>query len=167
MKVKAGEMREFIESNGFSHFGFVSLSRTLTADLFERWVDDGFHGEMEYLQTSKARRREPTSVWPEMKSAVVFTMDYVPHPHSSESPLKSQGVALYARGEDYHHFLKRRLNELTLKIKERFPGETVVFTDSAPILEREWAVRAGLGWIGKNSCLIHKKKGSLFSSQKF
>lgn len=118
---------------------------------------------MAYLTEHLDLKEHPEKMLPaaSARTALVFTKHYLPHPR----PLANSATrrALYAQGEDYHHWFKSELNVIATKLKEKFPdGEFIAMTDSSPVLERDLAHRAGLGWFGKNTCLIHPKKGSLF-----
>jgi epoxyqueuosine reductase len=161
-------LNEFLESKseelGFSHFGVAPLSRPFSFEIYQNWLAEGLHGQMEYLATHAAVKEQPQLKWPQAKSALVFAVPYHPHPQPDAGfPLKEARVSLYAQGYDYHFWFKARLQELCNALKDLYPGEEFVpMTDSAPVLERDLAYRAGLGWVGKNTCVIHPKKGSLF-----
>ena len=153
-----------MESLGLSHFGMVPLSRPFSFDIYQNWLNEGLHGEMNYLQTHAGIKENPRSKWPEARSALVFAVPYFPHPQAMPNfPLKVARVSLYAQGYDYHYWFKNQLQELCVELKLQHPGaEFIPMTDSSPVLERDLAYRAGLGWVAKNTCLIHPKKGSLF-----
>ncbi len=157
-----GLLPEDIYQFGFSHFGFVTLERPLSFDHYRTWIEQGFHGDMDYLEQQLVAKENPQVPWPKARSALVLAMPYFPHP-KGPSPLPGNRIGMYAQGEDYHFWLKEKLQTLTDLLKARYPKETFLpMTDSAPILERDLAHRASLGWFGKNTCLIHPKKGSLF-----
>ncbi|KHD87903.1 MAG: iron-sulfur cluster-binding protein [Bdellovibrio sp. ArHS] len=162
------EMTSLIEGTlqelGFSHFGFTSLSKPLSFDYYLEWLKEGLHGDMKYLEDHAPIKEIPTTKWPRARSALVFAIPYYPHPEKkTDFPLRQARVSLYAQGMDYHFWFKARMAELCKKLQEVFPDEEFLpFTDSSPVLERDLAQRAGLGWVGKNTCLIHPKKGSLF-----
>jgi len=149
---------------GFSHSGAAPLSRPLSFDVYQNWLQEGHHGEMKYLATHAPIKEHPQQKWPKARSALIFAAPYVPHPHPPQDfPLRETRISLYAQGYDYHHWFKTKLQELCNELKELFPEEEfIAMTDSSPVLERDLAYRAGLGWIGKNSCIIHPKHGSLF-----
>jgi epoxyqueuosine reductase len=133
---------------------------------FETWLAQGRHGTMEYLATERARTRraDPRQILPECKSILVLATPYSPSSFSGEKLGESGQIAAYARGEDYHDVLPARLKELVEFIEGQV-GSPVLnrwYTDTGPILERDLAQRAGLGWIGKNACLIHPHHGSYF-----
>ena len=162
------QIKEQIESSvqelGFSHYGWTALTRPLSFSFYEDWIAQGLHGDMKYLADHAPLKEEPQRQWPRAQSALVFAMNYYPHPQPGENfPLQQARVSLYAQGMDYHVWFRQRMQELCDKLKVLHPAEEFLcFTDSSPVLERDLAQRAGLGWVGKNTCLIHPKKGSLF-----
>lgn len=149
---------------GLSHFGFARLTRPVTFEFYQNWLEQGYQGEMEYLEKHADIKRNPQSKWPRAQSALVFGIPYFPHPESDiKLPIKQARLSLYARGADYHLWFKQRMAKICQKLAEIFPQEEfLTFTDSHPVLERDLAYRSGLGWFGKNTCLINPKKGSLF-----
>jgi epoxyqueuosine reductase len=158
------EFQQRIIDLGVSHWGSSPLSQPLTFDFFSRWLDQSYHGEMKYLEESKELRLNPQNLKKGVKSALVFAFPYIPHPEPHpEISNSSLRVASYAQGYDYHFWMKERLRQLIEFLKTLYPTEEFFeFTDSAPILERDLARKANLGWVGKNTCLIHPQKGSLF-----
>ncbi|MGE5087230.1 MAG: tRNA epoxyqueuosine(34) reductase QueG [Bacillota bacterium] len=149
---------------GFSHFGLSALEKPLSFDFYREWLNEGLHGDMKYLADHAPIKENPQSKWPRVQSALVFAIPYFPHPEPKHDfPLKEARVSLYAQGYDYHFWFKQRMQTLCDRLREKFPTEEfLAFTDSSPVLERDLAKRAGLGWVGKNTCIIHSKKGSLF-----
>ena len=135
---------------------------------FERWLDAGQHGNMAYLADGRARARrgDPRLILPECQSILVLAAPYA-DPRSAEAsdqPGPSGRVAAYAWGDDYHDVFPARLKELVAFIEAEVghPVPNRYYTDTGPLLERDLAQRAGLGWIGKNTCLINPKHGSYF-----
>jgi epoxyqueuosine reductase len=135
---------------------------------FESWLAQGHHGTMDYLATdrSRARRANPREILPECKSILVLATPYsspLPMEERLEAGEKPQ-IASYAWGDDYHDILPARMKELVQFIEEQVGGpvKNRWYTDTGPLLERDLAQRAGIGWIGKNTCLIHPKHGSYF-----
>ncbi len=135
---------------------------------FEKWLEAGHHGQMAYLETERARlrRSDPHLILPEVKSILALGFAYnAPVEGIDKVDNENTGkVAAYAAGEDYHLTIPPLLEQLALFAQKRL-GQPVIwkgYTDTSPILEREVAVRAGLGWIGKNSCLISPQYGSYF-----
>jgi epoxyqueuosine reductase len=158
-------LASLLESAGFSSFGFAELKRPLSIGLYEEWLAQGYQGEMSYLERHLPDKKDPSRLLKKARSAIVVTKNYVPHPEPVENfPLShASRVAAYARGRDYHHFLRAGLTRVVEALKRQWPNEEfLTFTDSGPVLERDLAHRAGLGWVGKNTCLIDKKQGSLF-----
>lgn len=146
----------------FSHYGLTTLERPLSMDMYREWIEKGWHGDMEYMKTHLPLKEDPSRLAPKARSALVVARQYTPHPYG-EARLSSLRTALYARGDDYHLRFKEELEGLATALKFDYPREEFLcFTDSAPILERDLAYKAGLGWIGKNTCVIHPQHGSLF-----
>lgn len=159
------EISKIVDQQGFDHFGVTHLSTPVSMAFYENWIDLGWHGDMTYLKNHIPQKKSPNLLLAEAKSAIVVCKNYVPHPRTkSPWPLESEGsVARYAQGYDYHHFFKAELKAVADQLKIIYPNdEFLVFTDSGPVLERDLARKADLGWVGKNTCLIHKKKGSFF-----
>ncbi len=128
---------------------------------YHDWLDSGMQGEMNYMTRNIEKRLDPRLLFENAKSIVVVLQNYFPQKtqQDSEAPVLSK----YAYGTDYHFVLKGKLRKLFNYIQEiNGPCNARPFTDSAPILERAWACRAGLGWIGKNSNLISTRHGSFF-----
>jgi epoxyqueuosine reductase len=160
---------------GFQLVGITTPDPPAHLPVFEEWLARGRHGEMGYLATERARTRrsDPREILPECRSILVLGMRY-PKPGSPSTHMEETGsrvgarvygrTASYAWGDDYHEVLAERLRSLVGFI-ENLNGGPVPnrwYTDTGPILERELAQRAGLGWIGKNTCLIHPELGSYF-----
>ncbi|MBX9680974.1 MAG: tRNA epoxyqueuosine(34) reductase QueG [Gemmataceae bacterium] len=145
---------------GFDRVGFAPAA---DADGFAHltdWLGRGYAGDMAYLERQHEARRHPASILPTVQSVVMLAMRYHPGRAPSQSPVR---VASYAQGDDYHDVLRERLNSLLDRLQQEDPtigGRGVV--DTAPLLERDFARRAGLGWVGKNTMLIDKKLGSWF-----
>ncbi len=150
---------------GFHLVGVTTPDPSTSFGVYEEWLGAGHHGEMGYLETERARqcRANPLQILPECKSVLVLGIHYPPQ-RTMDSE-KSQGkVASYAWNEDYHEVLKFRLQALVTFLEEETgsPVPNRWYTDTGPILERDLAQQAGLGWIGKNSMLINPKVGSYF-----
>jgi epoxyqueuosine reductase len=138
---------------------------------FEDWLAQGRHGTMDYLATerSRARRANPREILPECKSILVLATPYSSPSGRGASEGQGEGeitgsIASYAWGADYHDVLPARIKELVQFIEEQagYPVKNRWYTDTGPLLERDLAQRAGIGWIGKNTCLINPKRGSYF-----
>lgn len=155
-------IEEQLPALGFSHFGIAELKKPVSFVHYETWLEQGFQAKMGYLERHAPLKEYPQKTFSPAQSAFVFAAPYWPHPEGP-SPLKSSRVALYAQGADYHHWLKQKMQTLVDQLQKKYPDETfLTLTDSAPLLERDLAHKASLGWFGKNTCLIHPKKGSLF-----
>jgi epoxyqueuosine reductase len=142
---------------GFDLVGITSLGPAETAPAFERWLDAGYAGDMKYLARGAEKRRDTRSPFPGAVSAIVVGLDY-----GGRAP--SGPVARYARGLDYHDVMQERLRLLKSWIDEHL-GRAVngrAYVDTGPLLERDLARRAGLGWFGKNTNLVNPKIGSFF-----
>ena len=155
IKLKSKELG--FMSCGISKSGFLSDE----ADRFESWLKNNYHGKMSYMERNFDKRLDTTKLVENSKSVISLTYNYYPKKVlKSDSTFK---ISKYAYGKDYHVVLKRKLKQLLNIMKEKFGSfEGRVFVDSAPILERAWAKKSGLGWIGKNTNLINKQSGSFF-----
>jgi epoxyqueuosine reductase len=146
-------------------FDLAGIAPATPADGFDRlraWLDQGFAGEMTYMHRLADARRHPASILPEVNSVVMVAMNYKPPPEQDAAPSAAR-VARYARGPDYHDVLRERLNSLLAWVQEQVPGcKGRGVVDTAPLLERDFARRAGLGWFGKNTMLLNKRLGSYF-----
>jgi len=142
---------------GFDLVGIATLGNMDTAPHFDRWLERGYAGEMHYLPKWAHKRRDSRLPYEGVRSAIVVAMDY-----GGREP--SGPVARYARGDDYHDVLDARLRELHAWLRTEL-GRDVrgrAYVDTGPLLERDLARRAGLGWFGKNTNLIHPLLGSFF-----
>ena len=160
-------LKEQARGLGFSLVGVASVEPSDHLDFYRRWVEDERHGEMAYLAREDAivRRADLRGTLPSVRSAVVVGHEYFQEDPPGVPADPARGViARYARGQDYHGAIKKRLLELHRWIEASVEGpvEGRVYVDTGPILEREMALRAGVGWFGKNTMLIHPKRGSYF-----
>lgn len=154
------EIERLSKRNGLDRVGATLLKKPFSIEHYRNWLNKGFQGEMEYLEAHLAQKENPQLLGPNLRSALVVAEPYRPHPFPQKSPLRT---ALYAQGADYHSWLKTKLEVLAQDLRAHFPkDEFLCFTDSAPVLERDLAYMAGLGWVGKNTCVIHPKFGSLW-----
>jgi epoxyqueuosine reductase len=130
------------------------------APRLEDWLKKSFHGQMHYMENHFDKRLDPRLLVDGAKSVISLSYNYYPEIEQRED---SYHISKYAYGEDYHHVIKGKLKELLQSIQEEI-GEVSgrAFVDSAPVLERAWAERAGLGWNGKHTLLIQKQQGSFF-----
>ena len=162
IKIKASQL-------GFFLAGVTTPEPPPHYSTFENWLAQGLHGQMKYLATdrSRARRADPKQILDQCKSILVLATPYSPAQGLSggEAAYRDHGqIAAYAQGDDYHDVLPARMKELVQFIEQQVGGpvKNRWYTDTGPILERDLAQRAGIGWIGKNTCLIHPKQGSYF-----
>ncbi len=148
---------------GFDACGIASATVLESESaLVEQWLDEGREGEMSYLTRNKEKRYDPRLLVEGTKSIVTVLYNYYPKLQIGDG--EHFKIAKYAYGADYHDVLKRKLRQLLERIETqtgKLDGVRV-FVDSAPVLDRAWAVRCGLGFVGKNTTLIHPKKGSFF-----
>ena len=147
---------------GFDFCGFTTMDPlTADGDHLSRWLADGFHADMRWMERNVAERTNPALLVPTAKSVIVLLTGYYP---GEEPPGAFLKVARYARFRtDYHDSLRMRLQHLSAKINAQWPGAVLRhYTDTGPVLERALAARAGLGWIGRNNCLIVPGAGSYF-----
>ena len=130
------------------------------APRLEKWLQKGFHGEMQYMENHFDKRLDPRLLVDDAKSVISLAYNYYPEQQQNKDSYK---ISKYTYGEDYHHVIKEKLRELLANIQQEI-GEVSgrCFVDSAPILERAWAEKAGLDWNGKHSLLIQKQQGSFF-----
>jgi len=150
---------------GFVQCGFTTPDPPPHFALFQAWLESGRHGRMAYLQSARARsaRGQPQRLLASCRSIIVLAAAY-PAPSAPGPDPMAGRLACYAQGDDYHDVLLPKLKALVGFIEEKL-GRTIEFrayTDTGPILERDLAQRAGLGWIGKNTLLIHPRYGSCF-----
>ena len=155
---------DFIKSTAISlGFSFCGISKAEflkdEAPRLEEWLKRNYQGEMHYLENYFDKRLDPTLLVPGAKSVISLVYNYYPK-KEIDSELK---IAKYAYGEDYHNVIKEKLSDFMCRIEEEIGHVNGrVFVDSAPVMERAWAQRSGLGWIGKNSLLLNRSMGSFF-----
>jgi epoxyqueuosine reductase len=153
---------------GFTLAGVTLPERPPHYTTFENWLSQGHHGTMNYLASERSltRRADPRQILPECKSILVLGTPYFPPSpeRRGDGGEVEVRIASYAQGADYHDILPARMQELVRFIEEQVGGpvKNRYYTDTGPILERDLAQRAGIGWIGKNTCLINPKQGSYF-----
>ncbi|WP_165248170.1 tRNA epoxyqueuosine(34) reductase QueG [Paludisphaera soli] len=145
---------------GFDRVGIAPAARPPDYDRFREWLDDGREAGMGYLREHAEARAHPDSILEGVRSVVMVSLVYGAGPSAAPRPAVGK-VARYARGEDYHHAVRGRLEYLIEWLKAEAPGVSArAVVDTAPLLERDFARLAGLGWIGKNTLLIDRKLGS-------
>jgi epoxyqueuosine reductase len=154
-------VKQIANAMGFDACG-IAVAARLDEDArrLEKWLSKGFHGEMKYMENHFDMRIDPTILVPGAKSVITLLYNYFPD--QIQDPLLPK-VAKYAYGNDYHTVIRDRLKGFLANLSASIGKiEGRGFVDSAPVLERAWAVKSGLGWVGKNGNLINKKKGSFF-----
>lgn len=143
-------------SCGISEAGFLEKE----APRLEKWLKNNSHGQMSYMENHFDKRLDPTLLVDGAKSVVSLLLNYYPSELQREDSYK---ISKYAYGQDYHFVIKEKLNELLFSIQEHIGAVYGrAFVDSAPVLDKAWAAKSGLGWIGKNSNLITQKVGSFY-----
>lgn len=152
-------VKEYAHALGFDQVGVAPAIRPPHADAFLHWLQQGYAGMMDYMERTASQRLDPTELLPNAQSAVVVGLNYTP----PEMPQTDYRIARYALGEDYHTLLRQKLEQLLTAFQALCPdAHGRVCVDTAPVLEREMAWLAGLGWYGKNNCLIESHRGSYF-----
>ncbi|MDE0779193.1 MAG: tRNA epoxyqueuosine(34) reductase QueG [Alphaproteobacteria bacterium] len=156
-------IREKALELGFDLVGFasVTLDESVQTNL-DSYLADGMHGEMDWMVAKAERRRQPSALWSDARSVIALAMNYTPAAGALDS-IDQPGIghlSVYARGRDYHDVVKKQLKVLGRWICETFPGDVKVFVDTAPVMEKPVAQKAGLGWQGKHTNLVSREHGS-------
>jgi len=156
-------LAELARAQGFDAFGVTRPDAiAVAAERLRAFLAEGAHGDMTWMATNADRRADPRILWPQARSVVMLGLNYAP----AEDPLailgrRSQGaISVYARGDDYHDLIKPRLKALGRWLIDNGGGEVKVFVDTAPLLEKPLAAAAGLGWQGKHTNLVSRRRGS-------
>ena len=152
---------------GFADIGVSDIDLSEAEHRLFEWLDKGFHGSMSYMQHHGVKRTRPEQLIPGTISVLSLRMDYLPESQDNAISILRQAdrayVSRYALGRDYHKLIRQRLKQLVLKIQEQLGEfEYRVFTDSAPVMEKPLAEKAGLGWVGKHSNILNREAGSWF-----
>jgi epoxyqueuosine reductase len=155
-------LKQWATELGFDHCGIARAERLNDdAERLEDWLVKGMHGNMQYMANHFELRVDPTRLVPGAKSVITLMLNY--YPSELQVNNGSPKISKYAYGEDYHEVIRGKLNVLLFRMRETMGNiQGRGFVDSAPVLERAWANRSGLGWIGKNGNLITKSGGSFF-----
>ncbi len=161
------DLRAWGREFGFQKIGISDIDLEAAERRLDAWLADGRHGEMEWMARHGRKRSRPDRLVPGTRSVIVVRMDYLPEAASDPLELAARReracISRYAVGRDYHKVLRARLKALAGRIEDRIgPFGYRVFTDSAPVLEKPLAVKAGLGWIGKHTNLLDRQAGSWF-----
>jgi epoxyqueuosine reductase len=180
-RVLETRLKDFARSLGFDLVGIAPATQADNFDRFDEWLERGYDGDMSYMRRHAEARRQPSSILAEVRSVVMVGLSYAeneslegrraagqalqPHACQAGEPdqkaRKTGRIARYARGPDYHTVLRTKLDGLLAWLQNEVPGRRGrAVVDTAPLLERDFARRAGLGWFGKNTMLINKRRGS-------
>lgn len=143
------------EALGFHNFGVAKVPMDLRRDYYNQWIKEGKHGTMAWMENNNERRLNPESLMPEAKSILVFAMSYY-----QKDPERNFRVAKYALGKDYHSVIYKRLKKICRFLKENYHSNQKPYVDTGPVLEKPIAEAAGLGWQGKSTILVEKKRGT-------
>jgi epoxyqueuosine reductase len=161
VQVLSAKIKAIAAELGFAKCGIVPADRLdAEAERLSEWLDRGYHGEMRWMNRPEQDRADPRTVMPDAKSVVVLATNYfTPHDHVEAAGVGK--ISRYAWGDDYHEVLREKMRLMLDKIKDESPNvQGRVCVDTAPMMEKAWAVVGGLGWIGKHSNLITKDVGS-------
>ncbi len=164
-------IREYAEGLGFDAVGFAAATAApADAAHLTAYIAEGRHGDMTWMADTAGRRADPRALWPEARTIIALGINYGP----AGDPLAAAGdpdraaISAYAQGRDYHLVLKSRLKALGRWLVAQFGGAAKAFVDTAPVMEKPVAMRAGLGWIGKHTNLVSRRFGSwLFLGEVF
>ncbi|MNJ25469.1 Epoxyqueuosine reductase [compost metagenome] len=162
----AQSIKDWGKELGFAHVGIAGVELGEHEQHLERWLQAGYHGEMDYMGAHGSKRSHPEQLVPGTLRVVSLRMDYLPGDTRMAQQLaqpEKAYISRYALGRDYHKLIRKRVQHLAERIqKEIGPFGFRAFVDSAPVLEKAIAEQAGLGWIGKNTLLLNRKAGSYF-----
>lgn len=160
MTMQAGIIQRQARSFGFDCCGVAAVGPTPESLFYPEWLARGYAGEMRYLERQKPARMDPTQLLPGAKSVIVCAVNYNAAHSTTAHDSRRAWISRYAWGADYHETLKARLNELAAWIERESGGHSRTFVDTGPLLERVYARYAGIGWFGKNTCIINQGIGS-------
>ena len=157
-------IKEKANSLGFFYCGFSEATFLEDeARHLELWLNKNYHGKMSYMENHFDKRLDPRLLVEDAKTVISLLLNYSPQEKQCSSDPTTPKISSYAYGEDYHSVIKDKLRALLAEIKMNFGDiHGRAFVDSAPVMDKAWAKKSGLGWIGKNSNLIHPKNGSFF-----
>ena len=167
MALEASALRNWLNdaamAAGFHsvHVTAANLPETTGVNL-QKFLAQGFNGDMGWLADTAMRRRQPVAMWPDAMTAIVLTMNYGPdhNPMDNLRHLDRGNISVYARGRDYHDVIKGKLKQLASRFAARSKAHVKVFVDTAPLMEKPLAAQAGAGWQGKHTNLVSRSAGS-------
>ncbi len=155
-------VRDAAQRLGFDHIGFAKAAfMEEEAKRLENWLNHDYHGKMGYMENHFDMRVDPTKLVPGAKTVISLSFNYFTEDVQEDNDAPK--IASYAYGRDYHKVIKKKLTILSKEMIDQFGDLTMrLFVDSAPVMERDWAKRSGVGWVGKHTLLLNPKKGSYF-----
>ncbi len=167
--MSGAELREALEADakaqGFSAIGIASPHDTAAMrDHLRSFIDQGFQGSMDWLEETFERRADPKRLWQDVRSIILLTMNYTPevNPLANLDHKSVGNISVYARNRDYHDIVKGKLKGIADRLKSKTGKDVKVFIDTAPVMEKPLAAKAGLGWQGKHTNLVSRTQGSWF-----
>lgn len=160
MTLTAAKIKSILLDHGFDKVGITAAEALPGADHLERWLENGFHGTMDWMERWQEKRRDVLQLAPWAKSVVSVAQNYyTPQKHSAEK--QTAKISRYAWGQDYHKIIKKKLKQALVEMKEADPQlEGRLCVDTAPIMDKLWAQKAGIGWQGKHTNIITREMGS-------
>ena len=158
--MNASELKQRARYLGFDLAGVAPIRQFPEAEFYPKWLESGYAGEMRYLERQRSARMDPQTILSGARSVIVCAVNY-----NTAQPLTRYDqfrawISRYAWGDDYHEILQRKLRELATWIEQNSSSRTKTYVDTGPLLERVYAKYAGVGWFGKNTCIINEKAGS-------
>ncbi|HTY63574.1 MAG TPA: tRNA epoxyqueuosine(34) reductase QueG [Acidobacteriota bacterium] len=158
----AGRIREEALRLGFFKAGIAPAHRLPAGERFAKWLREGMHGEMAYLERQTSNRLDPGLVLEDARSILVLALNYYACANVPDSPLKGR-ISRYAWGDDYHEIILPRLEALLASIRKMQPAvQGLCYADTGPVMEKTWGAQTSIGWMGKNTTLISRESGSWF-----
>jgi epoxyqueuosine reductase len=159
LETRTARLRDRALTLGFSHFGVArATALEQERERFHDWLDASYHAGMRYLERTPERRTDPHLLLDGAQSVIMVALNYF-HPDAHDG--NEFRISRYAWGDDYHEIILPKLTALQEYLQESVPGaESKIYIDTGPVMEKAWAVRAGIGWLGKNVCLITRDIGS-------
>ena len=152
----------FARGIGFDSCRVAACGSAPHAEAFRNWLDKGEHGEMGYMERGEEKRCDPQKVLPDARSILVLALNYFHRdPQAVDTPAATGRIARYACGDDYHNLIESKLDKIDEFLRE-FGGQQKCYVDSGPVLERDHAAQAGVGWHGKSTMLINERLGTWF-----
>jgi epoxyqueuosine reductase len=168
-KTDAKRLRQRLEQDardlGFAAIGVMAARATpAMKPHLKAFVDNGWHGSMDWMEETLERRSDPARLWPEVRSIIMLAMNYGPETNPMETLARKDraNISVYARNRDYHTVVKGRLKTIADRLKSASGKDVKVFVDTAPVMEKPLAAEAGLGWQGKHTNLVSRTLGSWF-----